>query len=141
MVDRATFVNIGDFSLSSDAGIEQSAESNASNTFFFNAGAFGKTAGTGPSRIGPRFINSENGTLNAIGGTLRLESFPTNAGVINTVAGATLTTRGASLVNEATGAIRGYGTIDVGTQTLTHHGRLIPGIGGAGSLAIAGNLN
>ena len=87
------------------------------------------------------------GTINV------LASFSSNDGLIDIASGATFKTNNASLTNNATGIIRGAGTLDLGytssgtptvytLRTLTNNGTIDPGYGagGVGTLTIKGDL-
>ncbi len=107
---------------------------------FSNAGTFAKSAGTGSTTIQNALNNS--GVLNVSSGTLQITAFASgrNSGIIDLAAGATLSTGGISLINGATGIIRGTGTLQLGAGiALTNEGIIRPGAS-PGTLTIDGNL-
>ena len=110
---------------------------------FANTGTLRKSAGVGESAIGNpiNVTNAATGLIDVLTGTLRFSNgLPVNDANITVSAGATLSTTGAGLTNSGTGYIGGSGTIDLGTATLVNNGILDPGLSGAGTLRITGNL-
>ena len=73
------------------------------------------------------------GQLTVSAGTL------TNSGTIDILTGRTLTVRGTSLAQTATGVLRGSGTLDVVTLAFSNSGTIAPG-GSPGVLAVTGDL-
>ncbi|MDP3515431.1 MAG: YDG domain-containing protein, partial [Sulfuritalea sp.] len=112
-----------------------------------NSGLLRKTTASGTTTLtgAVDFNNSAGAVANIETGTLRLDSFAggTNSGVLDVAAAATLSTNGSSLVNAASGIIRGSGTLDLTIATLTNNGIMAPGVGAGGTatLSLAGNLN
>ena len=143
--DGGTFNNNGTFDVQTD--LTWFNQFGGAATTLNNAGTITRTVGTGTAGLDAVTVNNTaTGTIDVQTGTLRAVSFPTNAGMVNIAAGATLNTNGASLINAATGTIGGNGTLSLTnpptnslTGTLTNHGILRPGTS-PGTLTITGNL-
>ncbi|MBI5107576.1 MAG: hypothetical protein HZA62_02410 [Rhodocyclales bacterium] len=84
-----------------------------------------------------------NGTLKASSGTLEVRTTISNNGIIEVGGGATFGTAGGPLTNAASGVIRGSGTVNLTSATLTNNGTISPGVGAGNTatLAITGDLN
>ena len=109
-----------------------------------NQGSLRANSGATLNVTGNNWVNQ--GTIQALGGTVNLSSFPTNDGVLYLDHGSdaqagVISTGNADLTNATTGSIRGSGTLNLGTGTLTNSGSISPGTTFApGTLAISGNL-
>ena len=108
-----------------------------------NSGTLVKAA-AGDSQINSIGSVANTGTIAAQNGTLTVNaSFPINAGVIELVSGAVLSTGGRNLSNAFGGTIGGQGALDLTTATLSNAGVLRPGAASGtttGTLTITGNV-